>query len=65
MNLKLRGIGPIVDIARLFALERGVHETSTLERIKALKAKHPVISELGAEIEQAFEFITFFGFIIR
>ena len=58
LNLKLRGIGPIVDIARLFALERGVHETSTLERIKALKAKHPVISELGAEIEQAFEFIT-------
>jgi CBS domain-containing protein len=58
LNLKLRGIGPIVDLARLFALERGVHETSTLERIKALKDKHPVISELGAELEQAFEFIT-------
>lgn len=58
LNLKLRGIGPVVDIARLFALERGVHETSTLERIKALKDKHPVISELGAELEQAFEFIS-------
>ncbi|RJQ38951.1 MAG: cyclic nucleotide-binding/CBS domain-containing protein [Nitrospiraceae bacterium] len=58
LNLKLRGIGPIVDIARLFALERGVHDTSTLERIKVLKDKHPVISELGAELEQAFEFIS-------
>jgi len=58
LNLKLRGIGPVVDIARLFALERGVRETSTLERIKALKDKHPVISELGSELEQAFEFIS-------
>jgi CBS domain-containing protein len=58
LNLKLRGIGPVVDLARLFALERGVHETSTLERIKALKDKHPVISELGSELEQAFEFIS-------
>jgi len=58
LNLKLRGIGPLVDIARLFALERGVRETSTLERIRALRGKHPIISELGAELEQAFEFIS-------
>jgi len=58
LNLKLRGIGPLLDIARLFALERGIRETSTLERIKALRGKHPIISELGAELEQAFEFIS-------
>lgn len=57
-NLKFRGIGPIVDIARLFALERGLAETSTLERLRALKDKHPIVMELGEEIEQAFEFIS-------
>lgn len=58
LNLKLRGIGPLVDVVRLFALERGLHETSTLERIRALKGRHPVITEMGEEIEHAFEFIT-------
>ncbi|OGW25605.1 MAG: hypothetical protein A2X55_05535 [Nitrospirae bacterium GWB2_47_37] len=58
LNLKFRGIGPLVDIVRLFALESGVSETSTIERIKALKEKHPVIKEVGDELEQAFEFIT-------
>ncbi|MBI5100392.1 MAG: cyclic nucleotide-binding/CBS domain-containing protein [Nitrospirae bacterium] len=58
LDLKLRGVGPMVDIARLFALESGVMETSTLERIKAMKPVHPVIIELGDELEQAFEFIS-------
>ena len=58
LNLKLRGIGPLIDIVRLFALEEGVSETSTLERLRAMKDSHPVIIELGEELEQAFEFIT-------
>ncbi|HKN18813.1 MAG TPA: DUF294 nucleotidyltransferase-like domain-containing protein, partial [Dissulfurispiraceae bacterium] len=32
LNIKIKGIAPLVDIVRLFALERGVKETSTLER---------------------------------
>jgi CBS domain-containing protein len=58
LNLKLRGIGPLVDIVRLMALEAGVPETSTLERIEAMKGKHPAVDELGDELAQAFEFIT-------
>ena len=58
LNLKLRGIGPIVDLIRFFALEEGVSETSTLERIESLRSTHPIIIELGDEIEQAFEFIS-------
>jgi len=58
LNLKIRGIGPLVDIIRFFALESGVHETSSLERLFAMKETHPIVSELGEEIEQAFEFIT-------
>jgi CBS domain-containing protein len=58
LNLKLRGIGPLVDIVRLFALETGVWETSTLERIQAMKGKHPTIDSIGDELGQAFEIIT-------
>lgn len=56
-NLKFRGIGPLIDMVRLFALEGGVTETSTLERINALRSTNPFIVELGDEIEHSFEFI--------
>ena len=58
LNLKLRGIGPLVDIVRLFSLESGVAETSTLERIKAMRGKNASIDSMGDELVQAFEFIT-------
>lgn len=57
LNLKNRGIGPLVDMVRLFALEGGVTETSTIDRIKAMRSTNAFIIELGDEIEQAFEFI--------
>ncbi len=57
LNLKECGIGPIVDIIRLFSFETGVHETSTLDRIEAMKGKHPIIDSMGDELAQAFEFI--------
>jgi len=58
LNLKFRGIGPLVDIVRLFSLESGVSETSTIERIRLLKDSHPVVRHSGDELEYAFEFIT-------
>lgn len=57
LNLKLSGIGPLVDLVRLFALESGIHETSSMERLHAMWDTHPIAIELGGEIEQAFEFI--------
>jgi CBS domain-containing protein len=38
INLKIKGIAPLVDIVRLFALEKGVRETSTLERLETLRS---------------------------
>lgn len=58
LNLKLRGIGPLVDIVRFCALESGIPDVSTLERIEALRERHSVIREMGDELAQAFEFIT-------
>ncbi|HXW68922.1 MAG TPA: DUF294 nucleotidyltransferase-like domain-containing protein, partial [Dissulfurispiraceae bacterium] len=58
LNIKVKGIAPLVDIVRLFALERGVKETSTLERIAALRDKHTILKQYADELEHAFEFIT-------
>lgn len=57
LNLKVKGIAPLVDIVRLFALEKGIKETSTLERISALKHRHTIVGEYAEELEQVFEFI--------
>ncbi|MBN2654640.1 MAG: cyclic nucleotide-binding/CBS domain-containing protein [Nitrospirae bacterium] len=57
LNLKIKGVTLIVDIVRLFALERGIKETSTLERIDALRNKHTIVKEYAEELEHAFEFI--------
>lgn len=58
LNLKIKGVAPLVDIARLFALERGIQHTSTLDRLEALRGGTSLISELVDELEYAFEFIT-------
>jgi CBS domain-containing protein len=56
-DLKVKGIAPLIDIIRLFALEKAVKATSTLERISALAEKHSIVRDYHEEIEQAFEFI--------
>ncbi len=58
-NLKMKGIAPLVDAVRLFALEKGIRETSTVGRINALKEIHPVVKEYADELAHAFEFIMF------
>ncbi len=57
LNIKHNGIGIVVDSLRLFALEKGLTQTSTVERLRELKDKHPIVMEYGDEIEQAFEFL--------
>jgi CBS domain-containing protein len=57
LNMKVKGIAPLVDIVRLFALEKGVRETSTLERIEKLRPVHTIMEEHADDFEHAFEFI--------
>lgn len=52
-----KGLTPLVDMIRFFALEKGVTETSTLERIQNLKNRHPMVKEWADELEYGFEFI--------
>jgi len=57
LNLKLKAIAPIVDLARLFALEKGIPETGTLDRLRALRGLNTIVGSYGEELEQAFEFL--------
>ncbi len=57
LNLKVKGLAPLVDMVRLFSLERGVRETSTLERIEMLRGVHTIVQEYADELEHAFEFM--------
>lgn len=57
LNLKTSAIAPLVDIVRLFSLEKGIVQTSTLDRISALKGRHGTIDEFAEELEQSFEFM--------
>jgi CBS domain-containing protein len=56
-NIKINGLCPIIDAARLSALETKVYLTSTLERIRALKDRFGTVSEFSDELELAFEFL--------
>ena len=58
LNLKFRCIAPLINIVRLFSLEKGVTETSTLERLDTLREKSDEIAAYGEELEHAFEFVT-------
>jgi CBS domain-containing protein len=57
LNLKLKALAPIVDLARLFALEKGIPETGTLDRLRALRGLNTIVGSYGEELEQAFEFL--------
>jgi CBS domain-containing protein len=57
LNLKLRAIAPIVDLARFFALEKGIAETGTLDRLRRLRGMNTIVGSYGEELEQAFEFL--------
>ena len=47
LDLKISALGPIVNIARLCALEAGIPETGTLDRLAALRPNHPLLSRYG------------------
>jgi len=58
LNLKIKAVTPLVDIARLFALEKGIRHASTWERLESQRGGSTLISDLVDELEYALEFIT-------
>ena len=58
IDIKKHCLIPIVNIVRLFSYESGIAETSTTERLAALKTLHPIVMTAGADLAHAFEFVS-------
>ncbi len=56
-DLKLRGLVPFVDFARMMALRYGIKETNTLERLQMLAVLGHMSEEMVRETVEAYEFI--------
>jgi CBS domain-containing protein len=56
-NIKNKALCPIIDAARLSALETGIYNTATIERLRELKDRRGTASSFSDELEQAFEFL--------
>ncbi len=57
-DLKHRGIVPIVDIARVLALNEGIDECNTVERLEAAYQCKALSKEMQDNLLNAFEFIS-------
>ena len=57
LDLKVQGLTPFVDGARLLALAHGIHANNTLERLRQLVAKEVIEPLDGAAYEEAYHFI--------
>ena len=45
-DLKVKGITPLLNVVRLFSMEKGIRETFTLDRIQALKSKDDLVERV-------------------
>ena len=56
LDLKTRGLTPLVDFARLLALAHGLRETNTLDRLRALNDAGHIPKDLYTDTREAYEF---------
>jgi CBS domain-containing protein len=57
LDLKMRGLVPIVDFARAMALKHGIRETNTATRLHALQDDGHVPPEICSEVLEAYHFL--------
>jgi len=58
LDLKLFGTGPIVNAARMFALDAGIEATNTTDRLSALSSGPENDPTIFQDLREAFEFFT-------
>ena len=56
LDLKTRGLVPIIDFGRVMALKAGIRETNTLTRLQLLADGNHIPRELYTETREAYEF---------
>jgi CBS domain-containing protein len=57
LDIKETGTGPIVEAARLFAVDAGVSQTNTVDRLTALRNVDYLDGRVLTELHEAFEFL--------
>ncbi|WP_339489536.1 putative nucleotidyltransferase substrate binding domain-containing protein [Pseudomonas sp. EL_65y_Pfl2_R95] len=57
LDLKVQGLTPFVDGARVLALANGIEDSNTLERLQSLAARGVIDKQDGAAYEEAYHFI--------
>lgn len=57
LDVKHRGIVPITDLARVFALTEGLTEVNTTDRLRAAAKTTSVTAEMAENLQDALEFI--------
>ncbi|MFH1057457.1 MAG: putative nucleotidyltransferase substrate binding domain-containing protein [Pseudomonadota bacterium] len=58
LDLKMRGLSPLVHAVRVLALEQGLLATGTLERLEGLARRAVVSERFAGDLREAFSFIT-------
>lgn len=58
MDMKKRGVVPVIDLARVYALAGGLHAVNTWERLDAIAASHGITQVNIDDLKDAFEFIS-------
>lgn len=56
-DIKINGLAPIIDLARLFALEMQVFATSTVARLDEVRDRSGAGNGMFQDLDQAFEFL--------
>jgi CBS domain-containing protein len=58
MDMKKRGVVPVIDLARVYTLAGGLHAVNTWERLNAIAASHGMSQTDMDDLKDAFEFIS-------
>ncbi|MDX1656784.1 MAG: putative nucleotidyltransferase substrate binding domain-containing protein, partial [Candidatus Competibacteraceae bacterium] len=58
LDLKLRGVVPIIDVARVYALSGGVETVNTRERLEAAAERKDLSQDAAADLRDALEYIS-------
>ncbi|UCH47988.1 MAG: cyclic nucleotide-binding/CBS domain-containing protein [Betaproteobacteria bacterium] len=56
-DIKLRGVVPVVDLARVYSLAEGLEEVNTLDRLRAAAGTKALSAEGARNLEDAYDFI--------
>lgn len=59
LNLKMKGLTPVVDAARVLALELGLTATNTFDRLKGALDQNLIDRSFHSDLEEAYGFISY------